>query len=1117
MSDPDPDEISAYKATQACLEQTPQGFLYPKVVPSIVSLRDLVQQSLPPEQDEQNEISLATSLKGKELLYAALESLDVLDKEEANLIYASPWTVPLTQMVTGQAAGSPQQALDQLQACASASPRRVCQYPFKKNDIVWMCRTCQADETCAMCHDCYSQSNHEGHDVAFFHAQEGGCCDCGDPEAWDPKGFCPNHGEQATAPPRRAVCQYPFKKNDIVWMCRTCQADETCAMCHACYNKSDHEGHDVAFFHAEEGGCCDCGDPDAWDPKGFCSDHGTPKGGVGAAQQSIEDQLAPGMVSRVRGIVPAIMDWMVARFAETAKASSDRTMLVPLNSAVVTLGPLGRQGHGLYLVLQADDVHSQPEYIEALRHILGPSSYYDDAIMRKLAQTIITAGQLVVWGTMELATECGREQARCWLENGDSSASSFIVSVFVKRVTALKNRGFCCRIMTLQELQQEQQAIAVIQWMATLAFTCDPLCQTVANYIHPDRHLSPLLKADFILSKRFTKAWYSLLLNLLAVPAFKSNLGAAYCNTYDKLTDECSKGKGVIERSAYALSVQFLNRDSYVMDLVSNRDLLSKLGKALLTTLRAAELPNEKRLNPNHVVLAYRRYLPCISDLKYVINVKGMKRLITCTAGTFLRDLLTGISLAQCMDTHSWRQWDLGHVEEEDMGWYGAFNLSIQLGSLFESVLSFEDDDPSPIQSPESPFSGGLLTCAELCYEVLGYSGLGVDNFRGGIYSWQKEASNSMQATPYSLAVDAYRRRPASLPFSTIAAKHGCSVAFRQLPFGQVSPFSLHLPLHRFLAACIRELCLRSDEKGAASLLGRLTQAAVSKADLDDIFHGLLEWPVLVLARACQVRAGLWRRNGPGLNEQVVKYFDPNFCRSMRDADLILAQFAALQKRQYQSPTPRPASDGSLATFVHLFLHRLGLFEFAGLAKAPSADPDAYETEASKGLFPHETGEDNGIKSGLVLPWTYTPARDASDCRALMEEFLYMLIVFATELPPPPPVDEADRTNQAKWRLRREVIHRLVSSPKTHSELADIHLVLSFRDNTLLNEVGKSINPDNATAAMLGQILEDVAERKASRSRLEPDKFVLLKSAWSSYDPSFWHIRYYLSRLFENT
>ncbi|CAN0022435.1 unnamed protein product, partial [Ectocarpus sp. 12 AP-2014] len=74
------------------------------------------------------------------------------------------------------------------------TPRRVCQYAFLKNDIVWICKECQADETCVLCNDCFRSSDHEGHEVYFYHAQAGGCCDCGDPDAWDYRGFCPHHG-----------------------------------------------------------------------------------------------------------------------------------------------------------------------------------------------------------------------------------------------------------------------------------------------------------------------------------------------------------------------------------------------------------------------------------------------------------------------------------------------------------------------------------------------------------------------------------------------------------------------------------------------------------------------------------------------------------------------------------------------------------------------------------------------------------------------------------------------------------------------------------------------------------------------------------------------------------
>lgn len=51
------------------------------------------------------------------------------------------------------------------------TPRRVCQYAFLKNDIVWICKNCQADETCVLCNDCFRNSDHEGHEVYFYHAQ----------------------------------------------------------------------------------------------------------------------------------------------------------------------------------------------------------------------------------------------------------------------------------------------------------------------------------------------------------------------------------------------------------------------------------------------------------------------------------------------------------------------------------------------------------------------------------------------------------------------------------------------------------------------------------------------------------------------------------------------------------------------------------------------------------------------------------------------------------------------------------------------------------------------------------------------------------------------------------
>lgn len=71
-------------------------------------------------------------------------------------------------------------------------------------------------------------------------------------------------------------CGYVFRRGDIAWNCRTCQTDATCVLCDNCFRESDHVGHEVFFHRTTPGGCCDCGDLEAWNVDGMCSRHRPP-------------------------------------------------------------------------------------------------------------------------------------------------------------------------------------------------------------------------------------------------------------------------------------------------------------------------------------------------------------------------------------------------------------------------------------------------------------------------------------------------------------------------------------------------------------------------------------------------------------------------------------------------------------------------------------------------------------------------------------------------------------------------------------------------------------------------------------------------------------------------
>lgn len=192
---------------------------------------------------------------------------------------------------------------------------------------------------------------------------------------------------------------------------------------------------------------------------------------------------------------------------------------------------------------------------------------------------------------------------------------------------------------------------------------------------------------------------------------------------------------------------------------------------------------------------------------------------------------------------------------------------------------------------------------------------------------------------------------------------------------------------------------------------------------------------------------------------------------------------------------------------IYSYLYRYLPF-FCTVADAPSSNFQIYLQEIKDGLYPKEivvqAGSDQEKSHMNALPWTYSPAKDFAMYTSLVEELLLLIIILITEMPSVPALDAIESAAEARRRLRREVVHRLASGPKTHSEMAEVHHVLTSRDNLILCEEGKEINPDDASGAALESVLSEVALR---RTRIgDADQWELRKSVWQEYDPAFHRI-----------
>jgi E3 ubiquitin-protein ligase UBR2 len=70
-----------------------------------------------------------------------------------------------------------------------------------------------------------------------------------------------------------SVCGAIFKNGEPTYSCRECSMDPTCVLCANCFKKSTHRTHKYKMSTSYGGGCCDCGDPEAWKKDFSCEDH----------------------------------------------------------------------------------------------------------------------------------------------------------------------------------------------------------------------------------------------------------------------------------------------------------------------------------------------------------------------------------------------------------------------------------------------------------------------------------------------------------------------------------------------------------------------------------------------------------------------------------------------------------------------------------------------------------------------------------------------------------------------------------------------------------------------------------------------------------------------------
>ncbi|KAE8251404.1 hypothetical protein A4X13_0g4006 [Tilletia indica] len=880
----------------------------------------------------------------------------------------------------------------------------------------------------------------------------------------------PNHTEPDPSlelgpeygPDRKGMpCGHVFAKGEAIYRCRDCALDDTCVQCAPCFNASVHikENHDVVFSLCEKtGGCCDCGDDEAWKHPLKClyHDHEQEHPSSSSSRQPLDDTEAAPVdqdmtddieieaetitgnpeADTVRGLFGSLQPLLDRCPPDVARAISKHVgevldfildtvehapddMLGHMSASVAeqhvsslpTLrSPVDVESPRLYsLVLWNDESHTFNDVINQVMKVTANTTRLNKQQARVVADGVDVHGRQVIRTSAslkELALMAHK------LSNIDLAVSirpaydifaEDVAGLLLDYIFDLANATVFIPPKQSLSISTEgdksdrlESAASTLRALLTAQFLVpwSPQRPVSQGHMSQDffntadlRRVDGLFLLDHKMWKEARMCCQSILLALTTLKEIRREIAFRFAQVYAKLAETFIFKDREPDQTIYFLAVQLFTVPSIALELASKHDYLQKMLQILqvVCTLGMPSREEERilRLPPSTVesgsietrwaLLKGQRCWHIFCHLRYLLSADGVQRLIV-DEPRHLEDFVGFLLLFNAV-TPEKRAVDV-HVEYEFDVWYLVFHVLSRLGG-FAQLLA-------------AAYGKGDLLALVRAINVT--------------------AQRIMEANTHLAAKDSNLIRDSDEPglkpaFHTVevGAKKWRVLRFRV----DRQPVSFHHPLHWLLSGLFRHCKLLSQENLEEHGLQDVSEILTRTFDTDDILS-IMDFPLRVCVKIAQIRSGLWVRNGYAIRQQAYHYRDVTMRDTMYDQDLFLLQcgFVLLNQEQW------------LATLMDRF----------DVVKFFSGD------------FEHD-----------VL--------DAAQLIYIVEEFLLLLIGLLSE-----------PSKAAEWeiehQLRREIIHALALGQGTYSDVTKLiseRLTDSANFDRILSQVSNFRAPDGTT------------------------------------------------------
>ncbi|KAG7382749.1 E3 ubiquitin-protein ligase ubr2 [Phytophthora pseudosyringae] len=1009
--------------------------------------------------------------------------------------------------------------------------KRVCGAIFSADEVAYSCRNCQLDTTCVMCKDCFTHSDHAGHDVYFQRTTAGSSCDCGDVHAWKQSGFCSRHKGAETSEIRAKKHKLPRH----IGQTAPVVIDTVVEHIYQVLLGTDY-GFELAeafelftrdippkFLPIQS----DTDVADATDSRASSGTSRSSPAAVSTRSTRLSAQFTAEPGSRTigpGGRLEAQANEVKREANSSAENSSDGVLFAirlhnddvhslneVINHLYVELGMSKPQARSA-----VSHVDSQGDATVSNKPLLLCPGMVGNLVRRSLNISVAPnwwekqmegVPALLEWlqsvsttsdGLSELVSEALQKQRspalRGFLPVSTSLPKGKTVQEFVKErnirlhnhaldvivaliagdkdiytwaceqetaqhqrfdfgadgcTTAVASNGFLteghrvgCKNIFIEEfvkavslspsyrrhesIRKGFDAVVAKYFTSEQAADSDPSSTTSSA-------LTLLMRYDCTLRKNAVERSHSFLREHLVDIQFRASMLEAYLRSYASMTSMFLRGLGNSSESIFDFAVQFLTVPHLAQNYTKKEaaanpgrpELVRELLCALNTVFQSAVDEKDGKLNADHPALSSQKYKHCVENMEYVFNIGTLSSELVCNAEN-LKIWLSCLSILQGGDPQERRGIQQNHVEYESDSWLSMFNLGIRVHSVF--AISWNGFNPSQFEAPEMKVAeifgpiidATLLSSAHLNEKVTKKTLVPVAK----LVSMNKRGGGNREKN-----IMAYDFNVASLPTS------------------------LHIPLHRFLTAAVRHICISQSGLGnSIPSDGLLRVFGFDKLPTDKQWE-LMEMPLRCLVMSSQIHSNLWRRNGDeNMLAQLYNYSALPYCIHYRDADTLMLQLGILMT----------GPDALLARVVDRF--QLGSYFILPNRVIMSGSDDLVKQFGYAGL-------EQGV--------------DEQQCLQMLEEFLRLVIILGTSLP------SSTGANYDNEFLAEEMLQQLCSKSQCFSKLFDLAILPSGQD-------------DIPTARLEG-VLAKVSDF-VPPSGLEPGRYELKEGLLENYNPYFLHL-----------